>query len=200
MRNSLRAILLSLTLLLPALAIAQLRDDSSLPRFEAGVGLTGIHLNHTGKNTAGLSGRFHYNFNDHFALDSELFGAPASNPRDFSSNAGGITGLFGVRTGFRTVNSWTERGLFLRARTGFVHIGPSVGEPAVIGTHPAIDIGPTIELYSHRNAALRLDLGDVIIPYGNAAILRPDSSGRLIPLRLGAQHNFLLSFGFAIRF
>jgi hypothetical protein len=200
MHNSRRAILLSLTLLLPVLAIAQSRDDSNVPRFEAGFGLVAIHLNHTGMNTAGLSGRFHYNFNDHLALDAEVFGLPGPNPKDFSSNTGGTTGLFGVRTGFRTGNDFSERGLFLRARTGFVHVGPNVGEPAVVGTHPALDIGPTFELYPHRNAAFRLDLGDVIIPYGNAIIFRSDSSGRLIPLRLGTQHNFLLGFGFAIRF
>src|SRR5229473_23982 len=158
-----RAILLSLALLLPAFAVPQSRDDSSLPRFEAGIGLTGIHLNHTGKNTAGLSGRFHYNFNDHLALDTEVFGAPAPNPKDFSPNAGGISGLFGVRAGFRTGNSWNARGSFLRARTGFVHVGRSVGPPFA-GTHAAYDFGPTFELYPHRNAAFRLDLGDVVIP------------------------------------
>jgi hypothetical protein len=59
----------------------------------------------------------------------------------------------------------------------------------------ALDVGGVAEFYPNRHVVLRVDAGDVIIPFGNNVV-----GQGLLAQRLGTTHNFQFSLGVGVRF
>lgn len=145
------------------------------PRFEAGPVFSFLHqvdVNET--NQFQFGGRFSWNLGPHFDLDAELTASPFAPVAIGIRNGGHITeGLLGARYGKR----WERLGLFIKVRPGFVHYSSVTGgltgttqNPVVVTsqiTAPAFDLGGIAEVYLTRHVAMRYDLGDTKIWYGN---------------------------------
>src|SRR5215467_811466 len=81
---------------------AQRYYSDELPRYELGLQFDIVNLHEVGAS-AGLGLRFHYNFNEHVALDSEL--SNGSSSLSTGSQASPTNFLTGVRVGRRIANS-----------------------------------------------------------------------------------------------
>ncbi|HKV26131.1 MAG TPA: hypothetical protein VJN93_16165 [Candidatus Acidoferrum sp.] len=176
-----------------------------VPRYELGLQLDFNYLDGIGDWGGGSGVRFHYNFDEHLALDSELLYRQHGvtifqNPLQPQTGAiGQTTGLFGLRAGQRV----EEVGFFVHARAGFLHFGSDNGATLLTRhTVPAFDVGGTLERYAGP-VILRLDLGEMIVRYGNATV----SSGGFPfgppvppPGRLGTRASPVVGLGIAFRF
>lgn len=172
-----------------------------IPRYEIGVQADLRYLDGVGDGGGGLGGRFHYNFDEHLALDSEFIYRQhnVSVPVGTTVGTGVIgqtTGLVGLRAGQRFENV----GFFVRARAGILHFGNDGGVTLLSRkTFPAFDVGGTLERYLGP-MIWRFELGELIVPYGNATAspgpyqVQPP----LAPLRTRA--NPVFGIGFAVRF
>jgi hypothetical protein len=97
-------------------------------------------------------------------------------------------GLFGIKAGKRT----KHMGIFAKVRPGFqTNFYVNERQQARV----ALDVGGVAEYYPNRHVALRLDAGDLIIPFGNNVV-----GDGFFAQRLGTTHNFQCSLGVAIRF
>lgn len=187
---------------IPAQLLAQSYYGPEVPRYEFGVQADIHYLDAVGEWGGGVGFRFDYNFNEHLALDSEL----VFRQHDLLSSNGGstlpavvgqTTGLFGVRAGKRN----EDYGFFAHARAGFLHFGSDNGVSLLSrNTVPAFDVRGTLEHY-HGPVILRLELGEMIVAYGNAQAasnltLGPPSA----PGRLGTRASPVAGLGFAVRF
>jgi hypothetical protein len=156
---------------IPPRLLAQRYSDQEVPRYELGFQFNFAHIERV-SDALGVGARFHYNFNQHIALDSELTFGPAATS---AGGAGGQTAfLVGVRAGQRVASS----GFFLHARGGVVHYGTSNGGPPLFSraTFPAFDAGGTLEHYFgsrpwEQNMVFRVELGALIVPYGSATLI-----------------------------
>jgi len=199
MRAALILLAVSFALLLPLVARAQSSLD--VPRYELGLQLNVAYLNGVSDWGGGLGGRFHYNFNEHLAFDSELLfrqnNVPAITPSNPTPVAGQTTGLFGVRAGERFENF----GVFAHARGGFLHFGSAGGSSLLSqSTVPAFDIGMTLERYAGP-AIFRFDVGEMIVPYGSATLFQSPLAPQIPPPGpLGTRANPTIEFGVAFRF
>lgn len=177
------------------------RRDLDIPRYEAGLQFDFNYLGGVGDAGGGFGARFHYNFDDHFALDSQLVyrqndvAIPAGTT--FGTGAiGQTTGLFGVRAGQRVDNI----GFFVRARAGFLHFGTDNGATLVSrNTFPAFDLGATLERYSGA-MIWRFELGEMVVPYGSATVLPGPYQVLRQPTALGTRASPSIGFGIAFRF
>lgn len=182
-------------LLFCALATLDARAQSDLPKFEVGAHFTTLDLRETiGEKPAGIGARFTYNVDEHFSFDSEI----NYFPEDGSNNFGETQGLFGLKAGKRFSD---KIGVFAKARPGFVRLGDAfvARNPAAEQTKFALDVGGVVEFYPSERFAIRIDVGDTIIPFGNDVVDRaalPDQ--RFI--RPGTTHNLQAGIGFQIRF
>jgi hypothetical protein len=189
--------------LIPQMLHAQGWQSTDLPRYEVGLQANINHLNGVGDWGGGIGGRFHYNFDPHFALDSELTyrqhdiatlsGLPLN-----TAVVGQTSGLFGVRAGQRD----GEYGFFAQARAGFLHFSNNNGVFLLNrNTVPAFDVGGCFERY-HGPVILRFGLSELIVPYGNAKIPPGPASTPAQPQSgpLGTRVSPMVSFGFAVRF
>jgi len=185
MKTSIRLIGMLVLLLSTALL-----TSAQTPKYEVG----GQIFSFQGKEVGfgwGAGGRFTYNLTRHIAVDSEL--------NAFLDDEGGITmtqGFAGAKVGARN----KIVGVFVKARPGFMtnFAKPAPDFATTFNTEPlskfAFDVGAVFEVYPSRHTAFRVDVGDVIIPFGNDTIL---ASG---PAKLGTTHNFQYSLGFSLRF
>lgn len=195
-----RVLLLLLPFCIPQVLPAQSRYLES-PRFEAGLQFDINYLNGVGDSGGGFGGRFHYNFDEHFALDSQLIYRQhdVSIPAGTTFGTGTIgqtTGLFGLRAGQRVDNV----GFFVRARAGFLHFGNDNGATLLSrNTFPAFDVGATLARYSGP-MIWRLELGEMIVPYGNATVSPGPYQVLPQPGPLGTRASPSLGFGIAFRF
>lgn len=171
-------------LILAAAVAAQAQHE--LPRVEVGIQLSTLKLHALGEGPVGVGGRFHYNFTPYLALDAEV----SYFPQDPDSGAFGHTlGLAGARVGKR----FGDFGVFGKFRAGVVDLTSiALSERR----HPAFDVGLIYEYYATERIALRLDLGDLIIPFGDATRLSPMG----VPERLGTRHTLSFAAGVAFRF
>jgi hypothetical protein len=169
----------------PGAARAQSQDET--PRFEAGVQLVGLHLNGTGEGSAGIGGRFGMNLTKYVSLEAETNYFP-KNP---SGNYGETLGLFGVKLTKR----FDRFGVFAKARPGFIHFSGDLASRLSRKDQFAFEAGGGFEFYPNTHTALRFDIGDTIIPYGNTKILLGPS-----PTTLGTRNNLQFEIGFAVRF
>jgi hypothetical protein len=187
--------------LIPQMLHAQRWQSTNLPRYEVGVKANINYLDGVGEWGGGIGARFHYNFDQHFALDSELTYRQhnLSIPSGLSSIVEGQTsGLFGVRAGQRV----GEVGFFAQARAGFLHFNNN-HEASLLtrNTVPAFDVGGSIERYLGP-VILRFGLSELIVPYGNARVPPgpPVTPPQPVPSPLGTRASPMAGFGFAVRF
>lgn len=194
--------LIFFVLLSPRLSAQRQYDyDSEVPRYEIGAQLDFNHLSGIGEPGGGVGVRFDYNFNEHLAFDAafthrqHILLPPSGLPP--SPSIAQNNGLFGLRAGVRAYS-----GLFLHARGGFVNFGAYNGNSLLTRkTFPAAEFGGTVENY-FGPVILRVDVGGMIIPYGNATVspaffnVAPSSH----PAPLGTRASSLVSLGFAVRF
>ncbi|HET7258517.1 MAG TPA: hypothetical protein VFI75_02270 [Candidatus Acidoferrum sp.] len=185
---------------------AQRYSDSEVPRFELGAWFDFAHIERV-SDALGVGASLHYNFNRHYALDSQFAFGPVA------ASAGGAEGqtklLVGVRAGQRV----EDYGFFLHARGGFVNYSRANGGQPLFSrdTFPAFDVGGTLENYFgsfpnswKKNMVFRLEVGALIVPYGRAT-LTPSSSpsiGSSPPPSgpLGTRVGPVLGLGIGIRF
>lgn len=194
-------ILLVIPGLIPQRLQAQMQHYEDVPRYELGMQVDVHYLDGVGDWGGGVGGRFHYNFNEHFALDSELTYRQhnLSTPNGLSSTVVGQTsGLFGVRAGQRV----RDVGFFAQARGGFLHFNNN-NEASLLtrNTVPAFDVGGSIERY-FGPVILRFGLSELIVPYGNARVPPgpPVTPAQPQPSPLGTRASPMAGFGFAVRF
>jgi hypothetical protein len=161
-------------------------------KIESGVFLSGIDLTSSvGEKTAGIGGRLVFIFTNNLAFDIEACYFP-ENP---SGNYGQTIVLAGARAGRRQENF----GVFAKVRPGVINYGGSFFKAynGSARSFIAIDVGGVLEYYPSARVLLRLDAGDTIIPFGDAAI-----KGPLPPytIRPGTTHNRQTSIGIGFRF
>ena len=169
----------------PVLASAQ------TPKYEVGGLIFSFRSQEVGFGF-GVGGRFTYNLNRYFAVDSELNGFVPDEGPIYAAQ-----GFVGPKVGVRS----KYVGVFAKARPGFStnFSRPLPNYATTFATESvdkfAFDVGGVFEAYPSRHTAFRVDVGDVIIPFGNDLIL-----SRGVPTRVGTTHNLQYSLGFSIRF
>ena len=197
---------LAITMLLaPAAARAQTdaAPDVDEHRAEVGFLYTGVKLEGFGETINGLGGRFGYNFNKNFALDTEFSFFPETHlgNRQFGQKTQAFAG---VRAGARS----RHVGVFAKARPGVMFIGEITSGFNCTGTsfgqtcrpshnNFALDVGGVLELYPSARTIVRLDAGDTIVRIRNATL------GLLTggpTATSDTTHNFQFSVGFGYRF
>jgi hypothetical protein len=157
-------------------------NDDKVPTYEVGGQIFSFRGDDLGFGW-GAGGRFTYNLNKNIALDSEVdFFLPDEGPPTATR------GLFGLKAGVR--NKWV--GIFAKARPGFqTNFVVNGREQARF----AMDVGGVAEFYPNRHLVLRVDAGDVIIPFGNNVV-----GQGIFAQRLGTTHNFQFNLGVGFRF
>ncbi|HTT33775.1 MAG TPA: outer membrane beta-barrel protein [Methylomirabilota bacterium] len=200
-----RAVLAAILLCgIPPHLYAQRYSDSEVPRYEVGGQLSLSHFERV-SSALGFGANFHYNFNEHFALDSQFTFGPASAAGNWSG--GRSTFLTGVRAGRRV----EDYGFFLHARGGIVHYIADNGAGPLFsrGTFPAFDVGGTLENYfgsfpdpRKKNMFVRLEVGALIVPYGRATVTTPPPIGSPPPPTgpLGTRVGPVFGLGIGFRF
>ena len=187
---------------IPSHLFAQRYYGPEVPRYEVGVEADINHLDGIADWGGGVGFRFNYNFNEHVALDFELIYRQhdllASNGATTQpAVVGQTTGLFGIRAGKRV----EDYGFFAHARAGFLHFGTDQGVTLLTrNTVPAFDVRGTLEHY-YGPVILRLELGELIVAYGNAQAIPNLTLGPPPPPgRLGTRASPVAGLGFAVRF
>ena len=170
------------------------QDDQNTPRFEFGGQLYSLGISEAVGN-AGAGGRFTYNLNSYFALDSELNASLYVG--DETIGVTGALGFAGVKVGRR----FNNLGIFAKARPGFTtsfsrQTGPTFFDSERV-TKPAFDLGVVLEYYPSKHSVVRFDASDVIIGFGDDLI---EEVRCPCPRRLGTKHGLYLSIGYAFRF
>jgi hypothetical protein len=165
---------------------AQAQSHSETPKVEFGVQYTFLRLRDFDTNTSGVGGRATYNVTDNFGIESEVnfFPQRLTNFATLLSTGSQRTqALFGVKYGMRS----EKLGIFGKLRPGFMHFSEGTSVPGVSSsaTEFALDYGGVLELYPSRHVALRFDVGDTVIRFGNLGI---------------TSHNLQITPGVAFRF
>jgi len=168
-------------------------DDQNIPRFELGGQL--YSFTSSTANDAGAGGRFTYNVNPYFAIDTEVNASLYVG--DESIGVNGAVVFAGVKVGRR----FNKVGIFAKARPGFTssftrHTGPGFFDFERV-TKPAFDVGAVVEYYPSKRTVVRFDASDVIIGFGDDLI---DQVRCPCPRRLGTTNGLQLSIGFGVRF
>jgi hypothetical protein len=167
---------------------ARAQGTSDRPRFEIGGQFVSLRLNDFDEIAAGIGGRFAYDINDHLAIET-VVNHFIANP---SGNFGETVGLAGIRVGSRI-----ERfGVFAKLRAGAINLGGGDFDLRIKQkTFFAAEAGMAIEYYAGPHMILRLDLGDLVVPFGGASFL-----STIPPKKLGTSHNLQTEIGIAVRF
>jgi hypothetical protein len=176
------AIVLCFSCLVSQAQIKTISDDEKVPTYEIGGQIFGSGSRDLGYG-AGAGGRFTYNLSNHIAFDNEVnFFLPDEGPPYATQ------GLFGIKAGKRI----RRVGVFAKVRPGFqTNFVVNEREQARF----ALDVGGVAEFYPNRHVVLRVDAGDVIIPFGNNVV-----GNGVFAQRLGTTHNFQLNLGVGFRF
>ena len=197
--------LLTALLLAPAAARAQVTDapDVEAHRAEVGVLYTGVKLEGFGETVNGLGGRFGYNFNKNFALDTEFSFFPETHlgNRQFGQKTQAFAG---VKAGARS----RYVGVFAKLRPGVMFIGEVTSGFNCSGTsfgqtcrpshnNLALDAGGVLELYPSARTIVRLDAGDTIVRIRNATLGLLTGGPNATT---DTTHNIQFSVGFGYRF
>lgn len=171
-------------------------------RAEIGFFYTGVNLKGFGETVNGLGGRFGYNLNKNFAIDSEFSFFPETH---LGNNQIGqkTQALIGIKAGTRS----GRFGVFAKARPGAMFIGEVTSGLNCSSSssgqicHPshsnfALDVGGVVEVYPTARSIIRFDAGDTIV--------RIRSTGGIFPLNgtvmQNTTNNFQFSIGFGYRF
>ena len=112
------------------------------------------------QNLSGMGFNFDYNFTRNFGFDSAL---------NFLPGQGGTKGMMQGQYGLKAGERWEHVGVFAKVRPGFIYYGSAT--PGLGSTSPASlarftwDFGGIVEVYTHRNTTLRLDVGTTLVRY-----------------------------------
>jgi hypothetical protein len=148
-------------------------------------------------NLSGVGFNFDYKLTRDFGLDSTLNFLPGQN-----GTKALMQGQFGAKMGER----WKHWGLFAKVRPGFIYYGSAMpGGGSTTPTHLtrfAWDFGCIVEVYAHRNATLRLDVGTTMVRYlANYPDPRMSELGSVLSNQYYVnQGNFQLSTAYVFRF
>jgi hypothetical protein len=174
---------------------AQNKQDAqnTPPRFEFGGQLYSLGAGDV--NDAGAGGRFTYNFNRYFAIDTEM--NASLNVGDETIGVNGALVFAGVKVGRR----FNDVGIFAKARPGFTtsftrHTGPGFFDSDRV-TKPALDLGVVLEYYPSKHSVVRFDVSNVIIGFGDDLI---EEVRCPCPRRIGTKNGLYLSIGYGFRF
>ena len=200
MRKRLLALATSALLLTMNFTIARAQttpgtDKGDTPRFEIGGHL--YSFSSYDISDQGVGGRFTYNLNRYFSLETEL--SASLNVGDESIGLRGTQFFAGVKAGRRV----DRFGGFVKVRPGLVtSFNRAIGTGPLFFaservTKPTLDVGGVVEYYPNRHTVLRFDVSDVIIAFGDDRIQEVRCP---CPRRLGTSHNLGLGVGFGVRF
>jgi hypothetical protein len=173
-----RSLLLSVIalLLMQSHALSQ-SQPQELPKFEVAGEFSTLERGNFGthKTEPGFGGRFTYNLNEVFSLETAAYLLPKEC--DFCEHGGRVTELFG---GVKIGKRFEKWGIFGKARPGLVSF--SKGELDIVSvpaapsfmvdfethrtTHFATDLGGVVEFYVSKRIVTRFDAGDTIIHFG----------------------------------
>ena len=176
--------------------VSSARAQETTPKYEVALHVSTLHVSEKSDQDTGLGARFTYNLNNYLGLEAE------TNVFLQTREGGGDNqrqGLFGLRAGKRN-----ERfGIFAKVRPGVTRF-EVLGTPGQTvfdegHTRFTLDAGGVFEYYPHRNAAIRVDVGDTMIHYktGDFFFQRLDEP-RFVQRKLS--HNLQINVGFAFRF
>ena len=170
------------------------QDDQNTPRFEFGGQLYGLSLSNM-VGDGGAGGRFTYNLNPYFAIDTEMNASLAVGDETIGVN--GALGFAGVKVGHR----FNKVGIFAKARPGLTtsftrSTGPGFFDAERV-TKPALDLGVVLEYYPSKHSVVRFDASDVIIGFGDDLI---EEVRCPCPRRIGTKNGLYLSIGYGFRF
>lgn len=179
--------ILSCMALFCAAGMAYTQDNSY--KFDASLQLAVLDMaDPIGEKPLGLGGRFGYHLSSLLRLDGEVMYFP-ENP---SGNFGETLALGGVKIG-KEIDSV---GIFAKVRPGVINFGGRHFDSRMSEKiHPALDLGVTLKYYARRQFFLRMDIGDLIVPFRGT----PYQSVRDLT-SLGTTHSLLAEFGLGIRF
>ncbi|MDQ1639296.1 MAG: hypothetical protein QOF62_2635 [Pyrinomonadaceae bacterium] len=198
------------------------------PKFEVGAQLTSLTFNPPrqlsgdivffGENRpqteTGLGARFTFNLNRFVGLEAVINYFPTADGVAAGATGRVLQGQFGIKAGRR----FERFGLFGKVRPGFVSFSRSqnlvgtrqltfAGFPFVQGdfefarrTFFANDLGGVLEFYPTRRWALRFDLGDTLIYYGERSVPTFQLHPTFVTAPSERRHNFQFSSGFSFRF
>jgi hypothetical protein len=206
-------------IILLSLNSRQANAQSDTPRLEVGAQYTQLDLSGIpGQNTSsgffsfvgpgsqhGFGGRLVVNLTSILCLESELNFFPNGEYIRPLEEGEALQALFGVKAGKR----FKKIGIFGKARPGFMHFSKAPDCPGEdfsscmtrSRTEFAADIGAVFEYYGTRHLALRVDLGNTIVRYGDFKVVNvADNRGRTVPITGGITNNFQSSFGISYRF
>ena len=206
-------------IILLSLGSRQAIAQSDTPRLEVGAQYTQLNLSAVpGQNTPsgffsfsgpglqhGFGGRLVLNLTSILSLESELNFFPNGEYLRPAGEGQALQALFGVKAGKR----FEKIGIFGKARPGFMHFSKAPDCPGEDfnscmtrgRTEFALDIGGVFEYYATRHVALRVDLGNTILRYGDFKVVNVgDDLFRTVPIKGGTTNNFQASFGISYRF
>jgi hypothetical protein len=127
---------------------------------------------------AGFGTRFTYNFSSIFSFDAEGDFFPTSAPTEPQRGGRAFAVLAGPKAGWR----FTKFAVFVKARPGIINF--SSAEVVTTGIEPngtpffaafpgghrsdlALDLGGILEINTSRRTMLRLDVGEMLVRYGD---------------------------------
>ena len=168
-------------------------DDQNTPRYEVGGQL--YYVGNSDVSDGGVGGRFTYNFNRYFSLDTEANASLYVGDETIGVN--GALVFAGVKAGRR----FDKVGVFAKARPGFTSSFTRQTAPGFFNservTKPVMDLGVVLEYYPSKHSVVRFDASDVIIGFGDDLIRETRCP---CPRRLGTKNSLYLSIGYGFRF
>jgi hypothetical protein len=174
-----------------ALLVFPLRLARAQDRIELNVHASVLRLPELGETPVGVGVGFSYTaFFPLLSFDAEVNRFP-THP---AGNFGATEGFFGLRAGIR-VRGW---GLFAKLRPGFIRFEDGGSENRLTSrTQFAMDVGGGVEYDFLPHLGMRVDLAEVIIPFGNTMLLTGPGT---VGVPLGTQHNFQATIGAMVHF
>jgi hypothetical protein len=153
--------------------------------------VAGLNLNSSvGESSVGLGLRAGYRLSPYVALEGEY----AYFPENPAGNYGYSLALAGVAAGGQSGRLRYAATL----RPGLIRFGGTVFRSHNHGSHTnlAIGLGLALTQYLHSPLLLRLDVGDLIVPFGDTELGVPIVGGTIRP---GTTHNRHVALGVGIR-
>jgi hypothetical protein len=187
-----RLLRMACALALPAFLFIAAPAARAQTPFYVGAHIGGHRLSELDQSRFGYGFRLGYDaYLPFISLEAEVNYFPTTS----GGNLGETQGLFGLKFG-KKIGRW---GGFLKARPGFTHFGGGAF-PQRLTEHTkfAMDLGGGVEYDLFTKLGLRLDVSDIRIYYGDAA-LRAGPGGPPGP-RLGTRDTLQSTFGVVLRF
>ena len=166
--------------------------QSSDGRWEAGVFAGAIDFRETlYEKPVALGARIGYRLTEHIAFEAEATTCPKNGGGNFGQRLFVVGPRIGVAIG--------PIGIAAKVRAGAVHFGGKAfrAQNPGVDVKPVVNIGAVIELGLSRYAAMRIDVGDTIIPFGSTVVRGPFAYQAA---QYGTTHNMEATYGFSFRF